>query len=409
MNRKTRVGIDVRSLPLGVTPTGTWRVIEQLTLGLVNTSNNYELVGICVDKSAFGEAAEALPTRRDPGAVDVLFRPHQIVRPRELPDTFDGPWKVVLHHLDTILTDYPSYHPSPDHFALTTNVARASLRYADVVTTLTASSQRDIFRFCPDLEPRRFAIVGCGVDHHFGQKVTLKPVGVTTPFVLVIGAAYEHKNRAFAIQVLHEMRLTGYLGSLVLIGPEPVYGGTVEQEIEVAAKLNITDNVQRLGSVSEAEKWWLLEQADAVLYPSLVEGFGLIPFEAATAGTPCLAANVSSIPEVCGPEVHLETTWDPANWAKTLSSWAGNQELANRQVSKISSRHSTLSWASATQQLIAALDTAIELPKRWPHDGLGPRSVQVMAQTAALSKTSLARHQLRRVRRAAQRRIGQWK
>jgi glycosyltransferase involved in cell wall biosynthesis len=405
MKKKIRLAIDVRSLPLGVTPTGTWRVIEQLTLGLANSQNNFDLVGICLDKSAFGSAADALPTRRNPGEIDVLFRPHQVVRPRELPDTFDGPWKVILHHLDTILTDYPSYHPSPDHFALTTNVARASLRYADMVTTLSESARQDILRFCPDLEPRRFALVGCGVDHRFDMSRLQDPQGIKGLFILVIGAAYQHKNRAFAIRVLHEMRERGYQGSVVLIGPEPTYGGTIAQEQQIAYDLHVASHVQHLGSVSEAEKWWLLTHADAVVYPSLAEGFGLIPFEAATAGTPCLAAAVSSLPEVCGPKVHLEPNWDPLAWASTLLSWVNDPELADQQVKRIAERSHNLSWMAATQQLIRAVEAVTELPKRWPHDGVGVRSVQVIPQSVGLTKSSLARHQFRRVRRAVERRL----
>lgn len=40
-------------------------------------------------------------------------------------------------------------------------------------------------------------------------------------------------------------------------------------------------------------------QADAMVFPSLYEGFGLPPLEALAVGTPVLASNVASIPEVC--------------------------------------------------------------------------------------------------------------
>ena len=53
-----------------------------------------------------------------------------------------------------------------------------------------------------------------------------------------------------------------------------------------------------LGAVDEAEKAWLYANAALVLYPTVNEGFGLVPFEAADAGAPCLWAAHSSLAEL---------------------------------------------------------------------------------------------------------------
>ena len=53
-----------------------------------------------------------------------------------------------------------------------------------------------------------------------------------------------------------------------------------------------------LGAVSEAEKAWLFERSALVLYPSVIEGFGLVPFEAAAHGSPCMWAPVGSLGEL---------------------------------------------------------------------------------------------------------------
>ena len=54
------------------------------------------------------------------------------------------------------------------------------------------------------------------------------------------------------------------------------------------------------GFVSDAVKYRLLAGAEATLYPSLFEGFGLPVLESLAAGTPCVASWSSSIPEVGG-------------------------------------------------------------------------------------------------------------
>ncbi len=77
----------------------------------------------------------------------------------------------------------------------------------------------------------------------------------------------------------------------------------------------VAARVQRWGHVSDAEKWWLLRHAQLVLYPSVVEGFGLVPFEAAAVGTPCLAHAGTAPGELLGGTSAVMSTWSPLTWA----------------------------------------------------------------------------------------------
>lgn len=58
--------------------------------------------------------------------------------------------------------------------------------------------------------------------------------------------------------------------------------------------------VEYTGFVSEEEKVRLIKGAHGLIYLSLYEGFGLPVLEAMTMGTPVIASNTSSIPEVVG-------------------------------------------------------------------------------------------------------------
>jgi glycosyltransferase involved in cell wall biosynthesis len=70
------------------------------------------------------------------------------------------------------------------------------------------------------------------------------------------------------------------------------------------------DGITLMGSVSESELLALYSCADALLYPSLFEGFGLPVLEAMACGTPVIASSTSAIPEVAGDAAILV---DPAN------------------------------------------------------------------------------------------------
>src|SRR5205814_869932 len=106
-------------------------------------------------------------------------------------------------------------------------------------------------------------------------------------FLLHLGTDLRHKNRPFALQLLRALRARGWEGSLVLAGPDQLLGGTRQaEEALLAADPGLATHVHRLGAVSEPEKAWLLTNAAAVAYPTVDEGFGLLPFEAVAAGTP---------------------------------------------------------------------------------------------------------------------------
>jgi glycosyltransferase involved in cell wall biosynthesis len=57
------------------------------------------------------------------------------------------------------------------------------------------------------------------------------------------------------------------------------------------------ESIRRLAFVSDAELAWLYREADALLFPSLYEGFGLPPLEAATFGTPAFVSDRGALPE----------------------------------------------------------------------------------------------------------------
>ncbi|RMG73071.1 MAG: glycosyltransferase, partial [Chloroflexi bacterium] len=73
-------------------------------------------------------------------------------------------------------------------------------------------------------------------------------------------------------------------------------------------KLGITDVVQWIGYVDEADKPSLYRLADVFVYPSVYEGFGLPPIEAMASGTPVVANSVDVMKEITGNGAYLVET-----------------------------------------------------------------------------------------------------
>src|SRR5204862_464609 len=98
----------------------------------------------------------------------------------------------------------------------------------------------------------------------------------------------------------------GWDGVLVFAGPTVPYGGSKRQEAQfLSAHAHLATSVLDLGPVTEAEKDWLFARAALVAYPSVLEGFGLVPFGAG--GRPCPPTGMS--PPPCGAGKSSATAW----------------------------------------------------------------------------------------------------
>lgn len=128
-------------------------------------------------------------------------------------------------------------------------------------------------------------------------KIELKSLGITGPFIFCSGAADKRKNisrliRAFALAKLKNC-------TLVVTSLRP---GEIENTDygHVVNECGLQGRVQFLGFVSEAQLKALYQGAQAYIFPSLWEGFGLPMLEAYALGCPVLASNAGALPEVGG-------------------------------------------------------------------------------------------------------------
>jgi glycosyltransferase involved in cell wall biosynthesis len=156
----------------------------------------------------------------------------------------------------------------------------------------------------PDLHPR----IGAERDAQIGEKYDLPE-----HYVLYLGGFDVRKNlRALLAAYTYVGPSVGEEYPLVLAGKEPRQWGTarfpdLHAEID---KLGIGQYVRWIGPVDEADKPGLYRMASVSIFPSRYEGFGLGPLESIACGTPVVAANASSIPEVVGDGAYLV---DPDN------------------------------------------------------------------------------------------------
>ena len=119
------------------------------------------------------------------------------------------------------------------------------------------------------------------------------------PFIYTVTTSMPHKNLIILLRAFSEIKkLHLFAGKLLITGQmKGKYHISTQKFIEAN---NMSDHIIQTGFISEQEKTYCYRNALMFVYPSLYEGFGLPVLEAMESGTPVLASNAASIPEVGG-------------------------------------------------------------------------------------------------------------
>jgi hypothetical protein len=114
--------------------------------------------------------------------------------------------------------------------------------------------------------------------------------------------------------------------------------------------------------VSEAEKAWLLSRARLVLYPTVHEGFGLIPFEAAAHGVPCMWAAGTSLSELLDDDAASLVAWDPVASADRALALMRDDRAREQNVALVTRAGEGLTWEATAACLLDVYEQTCDAP-----------------------------------------------
>lgn len=190
----------------------------------------------------------------------------------------------------------------------------------------------------------RVVVVPPAVDEHFSPappelvERVQQAHGLHKRYVLHFGWGDPRKDVHTAIAA-HRLALQQVDHELVLMGrPHPYFA---------SVRLPDDASVRRLGRLDDADVVALLTGAAALLYPSLYEGFGLPPLEAAACGTPAVVADIPVLRETIGDRAHYLPAGDVERWADAIVQGVAGHLVAGRP--------SMWTWDDAGAALAAVL------------------------------------------------------
>lgn len=284
--------------------------------------------------------------------LDVIHAPVNVT-----PVVSGAPRVVTIHDLAFHL--YPEQYPGAKQRYLRA-MTRLSVRRATRVIAVSDATRRDIIRLY-GCDPARVTTVPNGVGPEFAplpqEQVAAfrRARGLPEPFILFLGTLQPRKNletllRAYA-RVAAE---TGW--GLVVVGAT---GWSYEPIFATAEALGLTKSVVFAGFADPEELPLWYNAAGMLVYPSLYEGFGLPALEAMACGTPVIAANNSSLPEVVGEAGLLVGAKDVEAMAHAIATLARDDELRQELSARGRQRAAGYSWRKTAEATLGVYHDAV--------------------------------------------------
>ncbi len=239
-----------------------------------------------------------------------------------------------------------------------------SARAADAIIINSESLRAEIGKYL-QVDDRKFKLIYEAVDHELfkpgdaaAARAQVASRGVTNPFVLFVSSLWPYKNcdgllRAWA---LARSELGDRQLAIVGSGRDQDYLASLHS---LAAELGISEDVVFVGGVPLEETVHFYRAADAFVYPSLNETFGLPLLEAMACGCPVVTSDTSAMPETAGGAAILADPKDPGSVARAIVEATGPARDHLRDLGV--KRASQFTWAATGA---ATLDVYREVAER---------------------------------------------
>lgn len=235
-------------------------------------------------------------------------------------------------------------------------VIRNCVRRASAIIAVSEQTREDVL----ELSGRREADIPKLVVIHEGwEHMAARPSGDPVPgnvpdqdYLFFLGTNRAHKNLTNLL-LAFELALPDLPKgkSLVITGSSAKLDGG---QREIVDRVNAAAaRIVFSGFVSDRAVSDLFDRADAFVFPSFKEGFGLPILEAFHHGTPLIAAAAPAIPEVAGDAALYFDPHSVESMAAALVQFYSEPELAARLTERGNRRLSLFSWTKAALQTVA--------------------------------------------------------
>jgi glycosyltransferase involved in cell wall biosynthesis len=256
------------------------------------------------------------------------------------------PQVTVLHDLTPLA--FPDQFPRQQLYFR--RLVPALLRQSRVVVVGSeATKQGAIAQY--GLPPAKIRTIAWGYDSTRFRPDGERPRDAGSPYVLAVGNLLPHKNLARLVEAVGQAQRSHPLRLVAAGQGRPA---EIRQLRTRAEALHVDLDLRSY--VAPGELATLYRGAAVVAVPSLTEGFGITALEAMASGTPVVASNRSSLPEVVGEAGLLVDPTDVEEIAAALLRTLTEASLRQDLVARGLARARAFSWERAAFEVLTVLE-----------------------------------------------------
>lgn len=179
-----------------------------------------------------------------------------------------------------------------------------------------------------------------------------------SPYLLYVGNAHPHKNLLRLVDAYQQVRQKFPQLTLVLIGRDDFFYKRLESEVRVLRK---NTGVVFKGEIPNRDLWTWYENAEAFIFPSLAEGFGIPGVEAMSVGCPLIVSDITVFHEVYGEAAIYFNPTDSNVIAHTIIRLLQDKPLQKRLKTLGQRRAQRYSWKRMTEETLAIYENCLGL------------------------------------------------
>jgi glycosyltransferase involved in cell wall biosynthesis len=271
-----------------------------------------------------------------------------------LPPTATARRVVTIHDLGFLV--HPEWS-SPKIVGPYSRGIRRFVGEADAVLVYSESTKLDVLRLL-GADPAKIHVAPLGVDPMFraiprdeARAAVNQKYGIESPFILFVSTIEPRKNVLGAIRAFERIAAE-FDHRLVLVGAT---GWNSEEVFTAIRNSRYAARIVTTGYLNENTDLPLMySAADAFLFPSHYEGFGLPVLEAFACACPVVTSNAASLPEVAGEAALMSAPSDIDGIAENLRKVLGDETVRTSLISKGLNRSQMFTWQQCAQTTLAA-------------------------------------------------------
>jgi glycosyltransferase involved in cell wall biosynthesis len=271
-----------------------------------------------------------------------------------------GARRIVTIH-DVFAYIYPEAHNHLDNWRYWVMLPH-TVRKADLILTDSNHSRRDIEHFLA-VPNDRVLVIPCGIDRRFRplpesseRQAVISRYNIKPPYLLYVGGINARKNIARLLEVYSHVCERHPEITLVIGGKRQWQTSEIDATFQ---RLELENRVHFSGYIADADLPALYSAADAFVFPSLYEGFGLPPLEAMACGTPVITSNAASLPEIVGDAALTVDPYDVAGLAAAIERVLTDATLRADLRQRGIQRAALFTWERAAHQTLAAYEQVL--------------------------------------------------